>query len=344
MKAFLTASFDEASLARLRRIMPVHVEDWRKTKNLFFDGVEFARRIREEGCDVVIVEADLVHRDVIENTSLAMIGACRGDPLNVDVALATERGIPVFYTPARNADAVADLTLCFMLALARHVVEAVGFVRGKDTRWSGPGDYLAMYEAMHGIELLGRTVGLVGFGAIGQRVARRVLAFGSQVVAFDPFVPDEVFASLGVRRGSLDEVVAAADVLSVHVPDVPETRGMLGPAQIARMKEGAYFVNTARAAAVDEESLYRALASGRIRGAALDVMWHEPVQPDDRFVKLGNVLVTPHIGGATFDVIAHQGEMICDAIEAWLRGDRPPHMANPGVARGRGARDGSRAT
>lgn len=342
MKAFLTASFDEHSLARLGRIMPVHVEDWRRTKNLFFDGIEFARRIREEGCDVVIVEADLVHRDVIENTSLAMIGACRGDPLNVDVALATERGIPVFYTPARNADAVADLTLCFMLALARHVVDAVGFVRGKDTRWSGPGDYLKMYEAMHGVELFGRTVGLVGFGAIGRRVARRVLAFGSRVVAFDPLAPDATFAELGVRRGELDEVIAAADILSVHVPDVPATRGMIGPEQIARMKPGAYFVNTARAAAVHEGALYEALASGRIRAAALDVMWNEPVQPDDRFVKLPNVLVTPHIGGATYDVISHQGEMICDGIEAWLRGEHPPHMANPSVSRARAG--GQRAT
>ena len=334
MKAFLTASFGAPSLARLERIMPVHVEDWRVTKSLFFDGAEFARRIREEGCDVVIVEADLVHREVIEGTELRMIGVCRGDPLNIDVALATERGIPVFHTPARNADAVADLTLCFMLAIARHVRQAVDFVRGKDTPWSGTGDYLKMYEAMHGVELGGRTVGIVGFGAIGRRVARRVQAFGSDVVAFDPHLPDSVFTEAGVRRETLDGVMAAADFLTVHVPDVPETRGLIGAEQIALLKPGAYFVNTARAAAVAEEPLYEALASGRIRAAAFDVMWNEPVQPDDRFVKLDNVIVTPHIGGATFDVIAHQGQMVCDSIEAWLAGRRPPWIANPAVFRG----------
>lgn len=334
MKAFLTASFDAPSRARLERIMPVHVEDWRVTKHLFFDGAEFARRMREEGCDVAIVEADLVHREVIEAVDLCMIGVCRGDPVNVDVALATERGIPVFHTPARNADAVADLTLCFMLSIARHVRQASDFVRGKDTPWSGAGDYLKMYEAMHGVELGGRTVGLVGFGAIGRRVAKRVQAFGSRVVAFDPHLPDRVFEDAGVRRDGLDAVCESADFLSIHVPDVPETRGLVGAAQIARMKPGAYFVNTARAAAVEEEPLYQALVSGRIRAAAFDVMWNEPASAEDRFVRLDNVLVTPHIGGATHDVIAHQGQMICDSIEAWIAGRLPPWIANPAVFRG----------
>lgn len=331
MKAFLTASFDSSALARLEKLMAVHVEDWRVTKKLFFDGEEFARRIREEECDVVIVEADLVHREVIEGAAIKMIGACRGDPVNVDVKLATERGVPVFHTPARNADAVADLALCFMLTLARHVYDAVSLVKGKETGFSNAGDFLKMYEAMTGVELYGRTVGIVGFGAIGQRVARRVVAFGANAVAFDPFVADAVFEQHGAKRGTLEEVLAAADFLTVHVPDIPQTRGMIGRDQIALLKNGVYFINTARAAAVDEESLYQALVEGRIKAGAFDVMWNEPVQPDDRFVKLDNVIVTPHIGGATTDVVAHQGEMMCDSIEAYLRGDRPPFIANPEV-------------
>lgn len=331
MKAFLTASFDAASRERLEKIMPVHVEDWRVTKQLFFDGNEFAKRIREEGCDVVIVEADLVHREVLDAVELKMIGACRGEPVNVDIGLATEKGIPVFHTPARNADAVADLTLCFMLTLARHVYDAVSFVKGGQNRFGGAGDFLKMYEAMTGVELYGRTVGLVGFGAIGQRVARRVLAFGARVVAFDPFVPDAVFAQIGATRAELDDVLRAADFLSLHVPDVPQTKGMLGERELGLLKDGVYFVNTARAAAVDEEPLFAAIESKRIKAAAMDVFWNEPVQPDNRFVKLPNVIATPHIGGATFDVIAHQGEMMCDSIEAYLRGERPPFIANPEV-------------
>ncbi len=331
MKAFVTASFDAAGLARIQKLMDVHVEDWRVTKHLFFDGNEFAKRIREEGCDVVLVEADLVHREVLDAVELKMIGATRGEPVNVDVGLATEKGIPVFHTPARNADAVADLTLCFMLTLARHVYDAVSFVKNGENRFGGAGDFLKMYEAMTGVELYGRTVGLVGFGAIGQRVAKRVLAFGAKAIAFDPFAPAEVFEKLGVARGELDDVLRAADFLSIHVPDVPQTKNMIGAREIGLLKDGAYFVNTARAAAVEEEPLYQALASKKIRAGAMDVFWNEPVQPDNRFVLLPNVIATPHIGGATTDVIIHQGEMICDSIEAYLRGERPPYIANPDV-------------
>jgi autoinducer 2 (AI-2) kinase len=331
LKAFLTASFDAASLDRLKKLMDVHVEDWRVTKKIFFDGAEFARRMNEEKCDVVIVEADLVHSEVIEGAAVKMIGACRGDPVNVDVKLASERGVPVFHTPARNADAVADLTLCFMLMLARHVHDAVSMLKGGRNRFSEAGDYLKMYEAMTGVELYGRTVGIVGFGAIGQRVAKRVSAFGARALAFDPFLPDEVFARLGAERGDLDRVLREADFLTIHAPDAPQTRGMIGARELGLMKEGAYFLNLARASVVEEEPLYQAIASSRIRAAAFDVFWNEPVQPDDRFVQLPNVIATPHIGGATVDVVRHQGEMMCDTIEAYLRGERPPYIANPEV-------------
>lgn len=331
MKAFVTASFDAATLARIRKLMDVHVEDWRVTKHLFFDGNEFAKRIREEGCDVVLVEADLVHREVLDAVELKIIGATRGEPVNVDVALATEKGIPVFHTPARNADAVADLTLCFMLTLARHVYDAIRFVKSGKNQFGGASDFLKMYEAMTGVELYGRTVGLVGFGAIGQRVAKRVLAFGAKAIAYDPYAPAEVFEQLGVARGELDDVLRAADFLTIHVPDVEETKGMIGARELALLKDGAYFVNTARAAAVEEEPLYQAITSGKIRAAAMDVFWNEPVQPDNRFVVLPNVIATPHIGGATTDVIVHQGEMMCESIEAYLRGERPPYLANPDV-------------
>jgi autoinducer 2 (AI-2) kinase len=331
LKAFLTASFDAAGRERLGKLMAFHAEDWRETKRIFFDSAELIARIREEGCDVLIVEADFVQREVLEGVDLKMIGTCRGAPVNVDVAAATERGIPVFNTPARNADAVADLTLCFMLTLARHVYDAVSFVKGGQSHYGGAGDFLKMYEAMTGVELYGRTVGILGFGAIGQRVARRALAFGARAIAYDPYLPDAAFADNGVERGDLDAVLARSDFLTLHLPDVPATKGLLGPAEIAKLKPGVFFVNTARAASVDEEALYRALSSGRIGAAALDVFWQEPVQSDNRFVQLPNVIATPHIGGATLDVIAHQGEMMCESIEAYLRGERPPYIVNPEV-------------
>ena len=331
MKAFITASIDEENLARLRRRMDVHVEDWKVTKNIFFDGKEFAGRIRDEGCDVLIVEADFVQKELFDAVDLKMVGACRGNPVNVDIEDATGRGIPVFFTPGRNAEAVADLTLCFLLMVARNVYDAVSFVKGKREQFDNAGDYLKMYESMTGVELFGRTVGIVGFGAIGQRVARRVRACGSRVVAYDPFVADAVYEEIGAEKAPLDTVLAEADFLTIHLPDIPETKGMIGAREIGLVKDGVYFVNTGRAATVEEEPLYEACASGRIKAAAFDVFWKEPVQPDDRFVKLPNVIATPHIGGASHDVVKHQSAAMCDCIEAWLDERRPRFLANPEV-------------
>lgn len=331
MKAFITAPFEAKNLERLGKIMEVHHEDWRATKQIFFDGEEFAKRLRAEACDVIITEADEIRRELLDAVDIKIIGTCRGAPVNVDLELATERGIPVFHTPARNAEAVADLTLCFMLMVMRHVHQAITWVKGERPVRPDANEFITMYEAMTGVELFGRTVGLIGLGAIGQRVAKRVAAFGSRVLAYDPQQSDEAFAACGAERAELDEVLKRCDILSLHVPDIPATKGMLGPREVALIKDGAYFINTARAASVDEEALYQALASGRIKGAAFDVFWNEPVSANDRFVRLPNVVATPHIGGATFDVITHQSAMIVDSIEAWLRGDRPRYLANPGV-------------
>lgn len=331
MKAFVTAPFEARQLERLRAIMPVIHEDWRETKHIFFDPLEFAERLRAEDCDVIVTEADEIRAALFDAVPIRMVGTCRGAPVNVDLDEAARRGIPVFHTPARNADAVADLALCFMLMLMRNVPAATAWVQGERAERPDANEFITMYESVTGIEFHQRVVGLVGFGAIAQRVARRVRAFGARVVAFDPFQEDRVFADEDAERAELAEVLERADIVSLHVPDVEETKGMLGAGEIARIRDGAYFINTARAASVDEDALFEALASGRLRGAAFDVMWDEPVKANDRFVQLPNVIVTPHIGGATHDVITHQSAMIVDSIEAWLAGRRPPFLANPAV-------------
>ncbi|MCH2186702.1 hypothetical protein MK280_12615, partial [Myxococcota bacterium] len=215
MKAFITASIDAPRLQRLERHMGLHVEEWKKTKNIFFDGNAFAERISQEGCDVLIVEADFVQKEVFEAIDLKMIGVCRGAPVNVDLEMASKKGVPVFFTPGRNADAVADLTLCFMLMLARNAYAAISFVKGEREQFDNAKDYLKMYEAMTGIELLRRTVSIIGFGAIGQRVAKRAAACGSRVIGYDPFVEEGVFADLGVEKVDLDQALSEADFLTI---------------------------------------------------------------------------------------------------------------------------------
>ena len=333
MRAFITASFDPGCKARLERLMPVVHEDWKERQSIYFDGAEFARKIQEVGADVLIVEADLVHADVLDTCALTMIGCCRGEPVNIDLELATRKGIPVFHTPGRNADAVADMTLAFMLMLLRHVPAVVATYRGGAGAVAQASDYLELYTRFTGRELNGVTVGLVGLGAVGREVVARLRGFRPRILAFDPYVtaPPE-----GVTLVDLEALLDQSDVLSLHAPVTPETTNLLSRERLARLKPTAVVVNTARAALTDENALYEMLAAGRLAGAALDVLSDEPLQPGNRFLALPNVVCTPHLGGATVDVTRHQSAIVVDAIEHWLRGERPRWIANPSVLGGRG--------
>ncbi len=326
MRALITASFDADAKARLARHMEVVHEDWKTRGSIYFDGAEFARRIREVGADVLIVEADLVHAEVLDAVPLTMIGCCRGDPVNIDLERATAKGIPVFHTPGRNADAVADLTLGFLLMLARHLGPIGDTYRQGAKAITNASDFLEMYTRFTGVELGGRTVGLVALGAVGREVAARLLAFKARVLAYDPYVTEP---PPSVELCALDELLRRADFVSLHAPVTPETHGLLSRERLALMQPTAYLVNTARAALTDEDALFEMLRDGRLAGAALDVLAQEPLQPDNRFLALPNVVMTPHIGGATVDVTRHQSEIVVDAIERHLRGERPRWVANP---------------
>lgn len=208
---------------------------------------------------------------------------------NIDVATATQRGIPVCVTPGANAQSVAEMTLGLMLAAARRITWMDAELRAG--RWS---------RAQDGLELQGRTLGLIGLGEVGQRVAAVALALGMPVVAFDPSVAELPPALQGVQLlTSVNEVVQAAEVLSLHVPLTPATHGLVDAARIARMRPGAILVNTARGEVVDEVALIAALRSGHLRAAGLDTMAVEPLPPDHPLLSLPNVVLTPHVGGST---------------------------------------------
>ncbi len=197
--------------------------------------------------------------------------------------------------------------------------------------FNATGDYLEVYGRYGGFELGGVTVGVVGFGAIGRRVVQRLRAFGSRVLVYDPFVTADAVHAAGADPADLDTLVRGVDVLTLHCPDTPENYGLISADRIRSMKRGAYLLNLARAAIVDDEALYGALRDGHLAGAALDVFADEPVRPENRYVQLPNVLVSPHLGGATRDVVQHQTDLIVDGIEVWLRGQRPQYIANAAV-------------
>src|SRR3989442_9315990 len=332
MRALITASFDAAARARLERLMDVVHEDWKERGSIYFDGAEFAAHIRDVSADVLIIEADLVPAEVLNGCRLRMIGCCRGDPVNVDLELATARRVPVFHAPGRNADAVADLTLAFMLTLLRHLPAIQEVFRGGTVRLESAGDYLALYSRFTGTELGGRTVGLVGLGAVGREVARRLLVFKARVIAADPH-PAEV--PPGVALVELDDLLREADIVSLHAPLTTATHGLLSRGRLALLRPSAFFVNTARAQLADEDALYEMLRDGRLAGAALDVLGDEPLRPGHRFLALPSVVVTPHIGGATGGVVGPHCEIVVQPVERYLRGVRPRWIANPAVLDGR---------
>jgi D-3-phosphoglycerate dehydrogenase len=264
-----------------------------------------------QGCQALLVRgATKVTAEVLRGAPDLRVVARAGTGLdNVDVAVAKERGVLVLNTPAANAVSVAELTIGLMLALERHLVDAVTDLR--QGRWEKT-RYL-------GRELMGRTLGLVGFGRIGRDVAVRARAFGMTVMGYDPVLPAWPAEFSWARRAeSLDALLAESDVVSLHVPLVPETRNLIGAAQLARMKPDALLVNCARGGTVDEPALHAALTSGRLRGAALDVFASEP-NTDSPLIGLRNVVATPHLGASTSEAQDRAGveaaELVVSALE-----------------------------
>lgn len=330
MKALVTASFTPEGLERLRRHADVIYEPWHETHAILrFE--ELADKVAAVGASILVAEVDLVHGEIFDRCKLDLIGVCRADPLTVSVERATELGIPVLFTPGRNADAVAELAITFMLLLARNVLPVIAMLRAQTETAADPKEYMARYEKMRGVELGCATVGLVGLGAVARALAKRLMAFGTRILAYDPYASEDAFRAAGARGVELDELLRASDFVSIHCPVTDETRGLIDGERLASMKPSAYLVNTARADILDEDALYEALRSRTIAGAGLDLLREEPISPGNRFLSLDNVLVTPHIGGASHDVVRHQTDIVMDDVDRWFRGERPRFLANPSV-------------
>lgn len=329
VKALVLAPFHRDALEQLARDGEVVYEPWLETGQIA-DPVELGERLAKGGFDVLIIEADFVFEETFEAApGLRFVGACRGDlGEHVELEAALDRGVTVVNTPGRNAVAVAELTIALMLGLARRITTVHNVIRRG--MWASAVDNL---KAWQGVELSGKTAGLVGFGAIGHAVGKRLAALEMEVVAYDPFVSegeggqgDGGDREAGVSFVGLEELLSRSDFVSIHAALTAGTRGLLGERELSRMKPSAFLVNTARAAIVNEDALLEALRSGRIAGAGLDVYMVEPLPPDSPWLKFDNVLLTPHMGGATADVVRRHSEMILNDLQRWQRGERPLHL------------------
>ncbi len=309
-------------LDRLRQQFDLDYYDWGDDQRLL-DRDELIARLA--GRHVLITEADHIDGEILDHArDLVAIIDCRGAPTNIAIEAATERGIVVFNTPGRNADAVADLTVAMMVMAARNAW--LGIQNLISNRWVEVG-FEKCYLAHMGYELPGKTVGLVGLGAIGRKVAARLRGFEMYILGYDPYVPPDDVADLNIEMVALDELLSRSDFVSLHAPVTPETISMIGGREFGLMKPTAFFINTARAALVDEQAMYKALAKRQIAGAALDVFHEEPLSADAPLLQLPNVFPLPHIGGATYEVIDHQSRIAYETLMRFVEGN-PIHVVN----------------
>jgi len=277
------------------------------------------------GHDVLVVHGAPVTAEVLDAAPLRLVCCARGGPVNVDVAAASARGIPVTNAPGRNAEAVAELTIAFALMLIRGVPGSARYLvnggRHADSAFEG--------REFIGAEAASTTLGLVGLGNVGRHVAARGRALGFTLLGYDPVPPVTVPAGLAMT--GFDELLSRSDIVSVHARATPDNRHLFGAAAFARMRPGAFFINTARESLVDEDALGQALAGGTLAGAALDVAERRPAGERHPLLDLPNVIITPHIGGATHETLRRGAEMAAAAVARLVSGQVPDHLMNPEI-------------
>lgn len=318
-RALVTAPLRGDGFEKLQRLADVVYDPWIEATPLrIYNADQLAERVRAEAADVLVTESDVVAGPVFD-CGLRAIASTRGDPNNVDVAGATAAGIPVLYAPSRNANAVAEMTVALLLAATRHLLVADADMRAGETFRDGT----IPYQRFRAWEIAGATAGLIGLGAVGRALRWRLTGLGLRVIANDPY-NDEA-------RHSLDQILDEADIISLHAPVTDDTVGLIGTKAFAAMRDGVVFLNTARAQLHDTDALVNALHSGKVAAAGLDHFAGEWLPTDHPLAAMGNVVLTPHIGGATWNTEARQAQMVAEDLEALLSGGRPSHIVNPEV-------------
>ncbi len=314
MKILITAPYNENGILEIQqRLGETIYKPW-KQNGRAYNEAELMSLLYETEAEALITEHDHVTERVINaNAHLQFIGVCRGTPSNVALTTATRHGIPVFYTPARNAQAVAEMFIANVVTFMRHTLPAMQWLKSR--KWDA--DAHTSYLSFKGNELAGKKIGMVGFGAIGQLIARMVENYPCQIAYYDPYVDPATFPAY--RQQTIEELFAFNDIVSIHLPVTADTKGMIDSRLLTMMQPDAIFVNTARAVVVNREALYEVLKGNKIRGAILDVFDNEP--PDEldyKIIDLPNVLATPHIAGATHEVEDHHVRILNEVLTEWF--------------------------
>lgn len=288
------------------------------------------------GAEIVVTQMAPLTREVFAaSPTLRMVGVCRGGPVNVDLQAATDHGVLVSFAPGRNAQAAAEFTVGLMLAAMRGISTTDSEL--KSGVWRG--DYYALENV--GSELGASTVGLVGYGAIGRLVARILLGFGATVVSYDPYADANDMAADGVELVDLDTLLKRSNVVSLHARLTAETRHVIDDRALGLLPHGAILVNSARGGLLDYRPLPELLRSGKLGGLALDVYDIEPPPADWPLLSSPNVVLSPHLAGATQQTAERAARIVAADVATLLDGGRPMHIANPEVLSGATVADAS---
>lgn len=313
MRILVTAPYHPEGQAELTALLgEVIYKPWKANERAFNED-ELIELIASTKADALITEHDHVTSKVIKaNPHLAFIGVCRGTPSNVCLKTAEERNIPIFHTPARNAQAVAELFLATVIDLLRNTMASCQWL--KERKWDNGAH--TSYLQFKGNELANRTIGMVGFGAVAQRIAIMVENFPCSIQFYDPFIDQ---ANPKYKKTTLADLFKTSDIVSIHLPVNATTVEMINHELISTMKTDAILVNTARASVVKRDDLLYAIENNLIRGAVLDVFDNEPPDEKDyRLINHPNVLATPHIAGATHEVEDHHVAIMNKKIINWF--------------------------
>lgn len=332
MKVLVTAPGFEEVAEILREVAEVELTFEKMGRSYTED--ELARQV--SGFDAVVVWIDPMRRKAIEaaRPRIKVIGVPRAGYDNVDVEAATRFDVPVVYAPGANAVAVADFTIGLLLALSRGIAKANMLLK--------TGTWKARWAMGNGSNLEGKTLGILGLGNVGCRVALRAQAFGLEIIAYDPYLTDDTMTTLGlfpkellVKLVDFTTLLKESDFITIHMPVTKQTLKMIGEEELSLMKKTAYVINTARGGIIDENALLQAIQHGRIAGAALDVFEREPLDPKHPLLKFDNVIVTPHIAWCTHESLRRVNTIVAREVTKILKGQMPNlrYLANPEVLR-----------
>ncbi|NLC72929.1 MAG: 3-phosphoglycerate dehydrogenase [Ruminococcaceae bacterium] len=315
MRVYVRAPYPQKNLDELKEIFDeVVYEPWTETGERFYEDEMLSNLLRVQP-DVLITELDRVTAKVMKGyDKLKLIGDCRANPANIEVDACTANKVPIICTPGRNNQAVAELVVALIIVSLRKVLPAIQWA--KDGKWV---EGTTPYFTWMGHELAGKKVGFVGFGAVSRALAKILDGFECDISFYDPFIPE----SQGhYRKTELRNIFAENDIVSLHLPVTDETKGMITEELMRLMQPHALFVNTARSAVVDTKALIKILNEKAIAGAIIDVLDTEPPTKEDlEIAYCPNTILTPHIGGSTFEVTNHQADILNTRIQQWLKGE-----------------------